>query len=66
MALHNPIKGVVMIAVAKLCGITTDTINSKAGYAAITFVLTVFVTTVIVWLIGWFLQSVLGRNSLLK
>lgn len=66
MALHNPIKGVVMIVVAKLCGIVTGTINSSAGYAAVTFVLTVLVTTVVVWLIGWFLQKTLGRNSILK
>lgn len=66
MALHNPIKGVVMIVVAKLCSITTDIINSNAGYAVIAFVLTVLVTTVVVWLIGWLLQKTLGRNSLLK
>ncbi len=66
MALHNPIKGVVMIVVAKLCGITTGVINSNAGYASISFVLTVLVTSLVVLLIGWLLQKVLGRNSLLK
>ena len=65
MALHNPIKGAVMILVANLCGISTRVINSNVGYAAITFVLTVLVTTVAVWLIGWGLQETLRRNSLL-
>lgn len=66
MALHNPIKGAVMLIVAKLCSITTGTINTNAGYAALTFVLTVIVSSVTVWLIGLALQKALGRNSLLK
>ena len=66
MALHNPIKGVVMIVVAKLCGIVTGTINSNVLYAVITFILTVLVSNVVVWLVGWLLQKTLGRNSILK
>ena len=66
MALHNPIKGIVMIVVAKLFSITTGTINSNASYATITLVFTILVTTVAVWLISWLLQKALGRNSLLK
>ena len=66
MAVHNPIKGVIVLVVAKLFHVSSGAINVHAGYASVAFVLTVVVTTIVVWFIGWFLQKTLKRNSLMK
>lgn len=66
MAIHNPIKGVIVLTVAKLFSTTSGIVNAHAGYASIAFVLTVIASTIAVWLIGWLLQKTIGRNSLLK
>jgi len=66
MAIHNPIKGVVVLSVAKVFSVSSGTINANVGYALLSFVLTAIASTIAVWLIGWFLQKTLKRNSLLR
>ena len=66
MAIHNPIKGFIVVMVAHFLNVTTHQVNANGIYALIAFVPTVIVTSVLVWMIGWFLNKTLKRNSLLK
>ena len=67
MAIHNPIKGVVVVAVAKLFHSTVHTVNSSYFHAFIAFVLSCMVTSVFTYLISH-LESrrVVLKNNALK
>lgn len=52
MAIHNPIKGFVVVVVASLSGVTTQNVSSDYSYSLIAFVITLFVTSIAMWLIN--------------
>jgi fucose 4-O-acetylase-like acetyltransferase len=66
MAIHNPIKGVVIVVLAKFIHTTASKISSNIEYSVIAFLITLIATIIIVILIERGLNKVLKRNSLLK
>ena len=52
MAIHNPIKGVVVVVVARIMHTTINTINSSLSHAFIAFVFSVIVTAIFTFLIS--------------
>ncbi len=63
MAVHNPIKGVV---IAVLAALTHSSISGNVGWSAVAFIITLVVTIILVIIIEWGLKKFLKRNSLLK
>ena len=63
MAIHNPIKGVVVIAVAKLFHINVDTLNASFIPAFIAFAFSVAVSAVVAYIIGRCLNRTSGHKQ---
>ena len=53
MAIHNPLKGIVVVIVAKFLHTTVNSINSSLSYALVAFVLSVIVTALFTYLISY-------------
>lgn len=66
MAVHNPIKGVVIVILAKIMHITTLDVSRSELKSLLAFAVTLIITIVIVFCIEWLLKKVLKRNTLLK
>ena len=66
MAVHNPIKGVVVVLVAKSLHTTTGVVSHYELFGLFAFIITLVITTLTVAAIEWGMKSVLGRNSLIK
>lgn len=52
MAIHNPIKGFVIVVVASISYVTTSVVSSEYLYSLIVFVITLFVTSLFMFLIN--------------
>lgn len=66
MAVHNPIKGVVIIVIGLLLQSLNINLDNNDLQLFLTFVITILISISIVWLIEWGMKKTLGRNSLLK
>lgn len=66
MAVHNPVKGVVIVILAKILHTSKLYMNSNNLDCMIIFIVTLLITIVVVSLIEWGLKKSLGRNSLFK
>ena len=66
MAVHNPIKGIIIVLLGKLLqSFNINIINTDLQLLA-TFAVTIVISISVVWLIEWGMKKSLGRNSLLK
>ena len=51
MCTHVPLKGVLIVIIAMILGVTTEDVSSLLPYAIVVFTLTMIIDSVIVWLI---------------
>ena len=65
MAIHNPIKGVVVVVIAKLFHSSNSEVITSVPLSIVTFVITLAITVLCMWLISWGLKKLLKRDSIL-
>ena len=66
MAVHNPVKGIVIVVLARILHISKINMNSNNLHCFIIFTVTLLISNSVVSLIEWGLKKTLGRNSLLE
>lgn len=65
MAIHNPIKGIVIVVIAKLFHSSSAEVISSVPMSIVAFVITLAITVLCMWLISWGLNKLLKRDSIL-
>ena len=66
MAIHNPIKGIVLVVLAKQFHTSPIKASNNLLICLMAFVVTLIITFIIIMVIEWCLKTFLKRNSLLK
>lgn len=54
MAIHNPIKGFVVVVVARILHVSNESVSTSLTYSFVSFVITLAVTVGVVWIITIF------------
>lgn len=66
MAIHNPIKGIVIVIVGRLFHSTNLEVISNTTLSLVAFIITVFLTIICIWLIFFGLGMITKRESALQ
>lgn len=66
MAVHNPVKGIVIVIIAKLLNTTPISVSKNVLLCLLPFVITLIITSIIVYVIERLLIRTLKRNTLIK
>lgn len=63
MATHVPVKGIMMIVVATIFGISTETVSHEIQYAFAAFVPTILIDSIVVWIVCYIKEKDIQRKQ---